>query len=163
MDSFSLPAVGSETCTKITPVTAIQSSTHQGDKDKDKATNAIDGIAATISHTAGGETFPWIAVQLTDDGTSVPVKRVIIINRVDSVGYRLIKMQVFVSDHAPSFSNKRFEGPGVQSIGPLFTGPGKDGQIIEVTSDIAKGRFVVIQLQDVKDYLHLAEITTFSN
>ena len=163
MDSFSLPAVGSETCTKITPVTAIQSSTSGETHLGNKATDAIDGIAATISHTAGGETFPWIAVQLTDDGTSVPVKRVIIINRVQDVGFRLRKMQVFVADHAPSFSNKRFEGPGVQSIGPLFTGPGKDGEIIEVTSDIAKGRFVVLQMQDVKDILSLAEITTFSN
>ena len=72
-------------------------------------------------------------------------------------------MQVFVADHAPSFSNQSFEGLGVQSIGPLFTGPGKDGEIIEVTSDIAKGRFVVLQMQDVKDFLNLAEIITFSN
>lgn len=164
LKSIALPDPdGSETCTKIRPVTAIQSSTYKNGE----ATRAIDENAATFSVTAGEETFPWIAVQLTDDGTSIPVKRVIIINRVGGCetgcGYRLRKMQVFVSDHAPSFSNKRFEGPGVQSIGPLFNGPGKDGQIIEVTSDIAKGRFVVIQMQDVKDFLNLAEIITFSN
>ena len=157
LKSIALPADGSETCSQIRPVTALQSSTH----DADVATRAIDGNVLTFSATVGSETFPWIAVQLTDDNTLVSVKRVIIINRV-TYGNRLRKMQVFVADHIPTSSGQSFAGPGVQAIGPLFQGPGTDGQIIEVTSDTAKGSFVVIQMQGVKDFLQFAQITTFS-
>ena len=160
LKSIALPADGSETCTKIKPSTAVQSSTLNKDG---VATRAIDGNAATFTVTAGGKTFPWIAVQIAEDGTSVPVKRVVIINIVQLDGSRLRNMQVFVADQIPTSSGQSFAGPGVQPVGPLFTGPGKDGQIIEVTSNRARGRFVVIQMQGVRDYLNLAEITVFSN
>lgn len=173
LKSIALPDPdGSKTCTKITPTQAVQSSTfNDGVDSPGVATNAIDGNAATFSVTAGGETFPWIAVQLTDDDTSVPVKRVVITNIVQFFGSRLIRMQVFVADQIPASSSVSFSAEaGVHSMG-FFQGPGKDGEIIEVTSDIAKGRFVVIQMQDVDNLnlnnklnnLNLAEITIYSN
>ena len=167
LDSFSLPADSSETCTQITAFTALQSSTwpqNTGSSPTSVATNAIDGNAATTASTLNTEAFPWIAVQLTEDMSLIAVKRVIIVNRVDAGGDRLRKLNVYVSNHHPASADSSFSNDkDVTKIGS-FEGPGETGQIIEILSTFgAKGSFVVLQIQNVKEHLSIGEIITLSN
>ena len=64
----------------------------------------IDNKRETKCHTKGGETWPWVAVQIPPS----TVKRVKILNRVDCCGDRTKNVKVWVGNSVPTTTDKEY-------------------------------------------------------
>ena len=123
------------------------------------AERCIDGGVtggSSVCHTKN-EKAPWLAV---DFGAVVTVERVVIHNMGD-FGYRLRNAEVRVADQLPSSGQQMFtEG----QLLATFTGPGKDGEVVTLTSSTGLGgRFVIVQMDfsPGTDNLNLNEVTVW--
>ena len=116
-----------------------------------------DGISGDMNlcHTLA-EIAPWLAL---DFGSPVTVGKVVLVNRINCCGERLRNAEVRVSDQLPLSGTEMFTGG--EMLG-TFTGPGQDGEVVElVSSSILVGRYVIVQMyhgQEGAESLNLAEV-----
>ena len=152
---------------KLVPTTASMSSVYS----TSTADKCIDGNEGGTYCDTEQELAPWLAL---DFGSEVKVSSVVIIARVDCCGDRTKNVKIRVSSTLPS---GLLSGSTMFSGGQLlgtFTGPGTNGQRIEVTSDTElTGRYVVVQMDHrltaangllggFGDHLNLMEVTAWS-
>ena len=138
---------------KLVATTASMSSVW-GTSTADKCIDGNEGGAICDTQS---ENAPWLAL---DFGSEVKVGSVVIINRVDSSGERTKNMEIRVSSNLPASGSTMFTGG--QLLG-TFTGPGTNGERIEVTSETElTGRYVLVQMGSGGEHLNLNEVTAWS-
>jgi len=116
--------------------------------------NCIDNNVGTMCHTNGGETWPWVAVEIPRSN----VKQVKIINRANCCWDRVNNMKFWVGDYLPTSSDKEFTSGGFLGI---FRGPGTSGQVIDINSQTGlEGRYVILQTR-TRTSINLLEIAVF--
>jgi len=112
-----------------------------------------DNNLDTKCHTKGGETRPWVAIEIPRS----KVQKVKITNRRDCCGDRTKDMKIWVGDRLPITAH--FEYSGGALLG-TFKGPGKNGEVIERSSEEGLiGNFVIVQMEITT--INLAEIEVF--
>ncbi|XP_077990713.1 uncharacterized protein LOC144445036 [Glandiceps talaboti] len=129
--------------------TASQSSDYQG-TDPNRAIDGNTGNtwgANTCSHTNNDQGAWW----KVDLGASYSVSRIIITNRQDCCGERLLNAEVRVGDSENIGDNTRCgELVGAARV--------TDATLSFPCDGLVTGRYVSVQLVDRADYLHLCEI-----
>merc|ERR1712115_376277 len=152
------PSANKSCITVIPRWSASMSSGIHGNPGKYPAKNCIDDDVNTICHTHGGESWPWVAVEIP----SSDVYEVWIVNRNDCCGERTRNLKVWVGDKYPTTASSEY------SSGKLlgnFHGPGTNGQVIKVQSEQGtglKGNIVILQMSKT-DVINLAEIYVFGS
>lgn len=125
------------------------------------ASFALDGNFATYASTKG-ETFPWIALELSPDSL-VLVRKVAIVLIAHANSKLFASVEVRVATSLPTLATKRFEGGAVLGS---FEGPGRAGEVVEVGGEEGvTGRYVVIQREvpTTNWALQAAEILIYSD
>ena len=153
------PAATSCGCTlrRIAPTNTTMSAVFKS------ASFALDGNFATSASTktVKGETFPWIALELSPDSL-VLVRKVAVVLMAHANAKFFASVEVRVATSLPTLATKRFEGGAVLGS---FEGPGKVGEVVEVGGEEGvMGRYVVIQREVPSNWaLQAAEILIYSD
>jgi len=155
IEVYGKPAVTKEIAPVAVRMSSVWRGYHQGVRELPGhlcTDNKLGPIS--ICHTKGGETWPWIAVEIPQS----IVRKVKIINRGDCCGDRTKNMKVWIGDYLPTTTDTEYSQGAL--IG-TFMGPGTTGQVIEVTSQNGfVGKFVVVQMS-LTQAINLAEIEVF--
>jgi len=141
---------------ELEPVTATLSSKYHDPWSTYAPGLCIDGdTGGEFCHTLATDATPWIAV---DYGTRVIVERVEIFNRANCCGERTRNVDVRISDELPTSGSQMFSGGTLLGH---FAGPGTSGQHIVVSGQKTSGRYVIVQMDNGGDPLHLQEVKAF--
>merc|ERR1712080_173193 len=114
----------------------------------------------SICHTAGGETWPWVAVEIPQGSSVNDVK---IFNRNDCCGERTRNVKIWVGDSLPTTTDTEYSqgsylwGDGMDS--PWKTGEAANYPLRRVQDNL-HGRYVIVQMTGT-DYINLAEIKVY--
>jgi len=117
----------------------------------------IDNNKDTKCHTKGGESCPWVAVEIPRSR----VQQVKITNRVDCCGDRTKDINVYVGDTLPTSSRLPYRQGNLLGT---FRGPGEEGQVIPFDNpEGLEGRYVIVQNfnRRSRKAINLAEIDVF--
>merc|ERR1719187_844946 len=122
------------TLRKVQPVGALVSSFRSANHSPEKA---IDGDLTTSVMTKTAEAFPWIAIQISEDSLQL-VRKVVVVNYGNTsptspvaTAAKLKNMEVRVATMIPKSSSEKFTGGHLLGT---FKGPGKPGEVVEMSS-----------------------------